>query len=151
MHLSCHAQLSNELHGNKYVKPLSININKVLGRIKSLKNAEIKHAIVSSSAIYIIEQCLNPSIICLKIFYITVNPVLSGHCQRTKIVFNTNYGLIKVTSIAECSKWSILQNAPRGSILQYFRPSLSYHLSLRYLFCLFLSGCLRQVLMDNVI
>ena len=26
-------------------------------------------------------------------------------------------------------------------LLQYFRPSLSYHLSLRSLFCLFLSGC----------
>ena len=33
------------------------------------------------------------------------------------------------------------------SILQYFRPSLSYHLSLRPLFCLFLSGGLRQVLL----
>ena len=32
------------------------------------------------------------------------------------------------------------------SILQYFRPSLSYHLSLRPLFCLFLSGRLRLVL-----
>ena len=31
------------------------------------------------------------------------------------------------------------------SILQYFRTSLSYHLSLRPLFCLFLSGRLRQV------
>ena len=28
-----------------------------------------------------------------------------------------------------------------------FRPPLSYHLSLRSLFCLFLSGCLRQVLL----
>ena len=34
-----------------------------------------------------------------------------------------------------------------GSILQYFKPSLSYHLSLRSLFCLFLSGGLRQVLL----
>ena len=33
------------------------------------------------------------------------------------------------------------------SILQYFRPSISYHLSLRPLFCLFLSGRLRQVLL----
>ena len=33
------------------------------------------------------------------------------------------------------------------SILQYFRPSLSYHLSLRPLFCLFLSGRLGQVLL----
>ena len=32
-------------------------------------------------------------------------------------------------------------------MLQYFRPSLSYHLSLRPLFCLFLSGRLRQVLL----
>ena len=35
----------------------------------------------------------------------------------------------------------------QDSILQYFRPSLSYHLSLRYLFCLFLSGRFRQVLL----
>ena len=34
-----------------------------------------------------------------------------------------------------------MQNAP----LQYFRPSLSYHLTLRSLCCLFLSGRLRQV------
>ena len=33
------------------------------------------------------------------------------------------------------------------SILQYFRPSISYHLSLSPLFCLLLSGCLRQVLL----
>ena len=33
------------------------------------------------------------------------------------------------------------------SILQYFRPSLSYHLSLSPLFCLFLSGRSRQVLL----
>ena len=33
------------------------------------------------------------------------------------------------------------------SILQYLRPSLSYHLPLRSLFCLFLSGRLRQVLL----
>ena len=33
------------------------------------------------------------------------------------------------------------------SILQYFRPSLSYHSSLIPLLCLFLSGRLRQVLL----
>ena len=49
----------------------------------------------------------------------------------------TFYRLMKVKSIAECSK---------GCILQYFRPSLSYHLSLRSLFCLFLSDRLRQIL-----
>ena len=31
--------------------------------------------------------------------------------------------------------------------MQYFRPSLSYHLSLRSLFCLFLSGRFTQVLL----
>ena len=41
---------------------------------------------------------------------------------------------MQVKTFADCSK---------GSILQYFRPSLSYHLSLRFLFCLFLSGRLR--------
>ena len=41
-------------------------------------------------------------------------------------------------SIAECSN---------RSILQYFWPSLSYHLSLRPLFCLFLSGSLRLILL----
>ena len=45
---------------------------------------------------------------------------------------------MQVKRIAECSK---------GSILQYFRPSLSYHLSLRPLFCLFLNGCFAQVLL----
>ena len=44
---------------------------------------------------------------------------------------------MQVKSIAECSK---------GSILQYFWPSLSYHLSLKPLFYLFLSGCFTQVL-----
>ena len=55
-----------------------------------------------------------------------------------KLVFKTNYCLMQVKSIAECSK---------GSILQYFRPSLNYHLSLRSLFCLFLSGRFTQVLL----
>ena len=66
-------------------------------------------------------------------------PVLSGHSKRRpKMFLKTDYRFMQVKSIAECSK---------GSILQYFRPSLSYHLSLRSLFCLFLSGRLRQVLL----
>ena len=44
---------------------------------------------------------------------------------------------MQVKSIAECSK---------GSILQYFRPPWSYHLSLRSFFCLFLSGLFTPVL-----
>ena len=43
-----------------------------------------------------------------------------------------------VKSIAECSPWSILQ---------YFRPSLSYHLSFGSLFCLVLSAHFTQVLL----
>ena len=50
--------------------------------------------------------------------------------------FKTNYLLMQVKSIAECSK---------GSILQYFWPSLSYHLSIRSLFCQFLGGPFIQV------
>ena len=34
----------------------------------------------------------------------------------------------------------IMQVKSIASILQYFRPSLIYHLSLRPLFCLFMSG-----------
>ena len=38
-------------------------------------------------------------------------------------------------------------NASPWSILQYFWPSLSYHLSSRSLFCLTLIGCFTQVLL----
>ena len=92
--------------------------------------------------------------------------------KRPKMFFKTDYCLMQVRSIAECSKGSILQYfrpSPKGSILQYFRPSskgsilqyfrpsskgsilqyfrptLSYQLSLRPLFCLFLSGPFKQV------
>ena len=62
----------------------------------------------------------------------TVKPVFRGHRKRRpKFVFKTNYRLMQVKSIAECSPWSILQ---------YFRPSLSYHLSLRSLICLLKTG-----------
>ena len=55
-------------------------------------------------------------------FSSTVKPVLCSHSKRSKLVFNADYRFMQVKSIAECSK---------GSILQYFRPSLCYHLSLR--------------------
>ena len=70
---------------------------------------------------------------CILIADYTVKPVLGGYSKK-----KTNYRLMQVKSIAECSN---------GSILQYFRPSLSYHLSLRSLFCLFLSGHFTQVLL----
>ena len=76
----------------------------------------------------------------MSIYQDTVWPVLSGHSKRTpkRAAFKTDNRLMQVKVIAECSK---------GSILQYFWPSLSYHLSLRPLFCLFLSGRLKQVLL----
>ena len=75
----------------------------------------------------------------LKSILNTVKPVLSGHSKRTpKLVFNTNYRLMQVKSIAECSK---------GSILQYFQPSLSCTYPLRPFFYILLSGSLRQVLL----
>ena len=43
---------------------------------------------------------------------------------------------MQIKRIAECFK---------GNILQYFRPSLSYHLALRHLSCLFLSDHLRYI------
>ena len=55
----------------------------------------------------------------------------------SQIGFHDQLSLNASQNIAECSK---------GSILQYFRPSLSYHLSLRS-FCLFLSGRFTQVLL----
>ena len=55
-----------------------------------------------------------------------------------ELVFKSNYRLMQAKSIAECSK---------GSILQYFRPSLSYQLLLISLFCLFWSVHFTQVLL----
>ena len=56
-----------------------------------------------------------------------------------KICFQDQTSQVK--SIAECSK---------RSFQKYFLPSLSYHLSLRTLFCLFLSGRFTQVLSYDV-
>ena len=73
----------------------------------------------------------------------TVKPVLSGHSmRRPKIGFQDRLSLNAGQKYCR-----LLQR----SILQSFRPSLSYHLSLRPLFCLFLSGCSRQVLLYFVI
>ena len=68
-----------------------------------------------------------------------VKPVKNDLSQKDhNLVFHTNYRLMQIKSIAEWSK---------GSILQYFRLSFSYTLSLRSLFCLFLSGRFTQVLL----
>ena len=69
----------------------------------------------------------------------TVKPVLRGHSKRRpKIGFKDQ--LLFNAGQKYCR---MLQE----SILQYFRPSLSYHLSLRSLIPLFLSGRLRQILL----
>ena len=66
----------------------------------------------------------------------TVKPVLSGHSKwRPKIGFQDRLSLNAGQKYCR-----MLQE----SILQYFRPSISYHMSLRPLFCQFLSGHLRQ-------
>ena len=53
-----------------------------------------------------------------------------------KLLIKSDTCLLQEKSIAQFSPWSILQ---------YFLPSLSYHLSLRSLCCLFLSGCFRPI------
>ena len=63
---------------------------------------------------------------------------MASQKEHQNLVSNTDYRLVQVESIAECSPWSILQ---------YFPRSLRYHLSLKPLFCLFLIGRLRQVLL----
>ena len=68
--------------------------------------------------------------------FITVKPVLSGHSKRRPKI-----GFQDPLSFNAGQKYCrMLQE----SILQYFRPSLVLHLSL---FCLFLGGRLRQVLL----
>ena len=75
----------------------------------------------------------------LSMIHYTVKPVLRGHSKRRpKIGFQDRLSLNAGQKYCRMLK---------QSILQYFRPSLSYHLSLRPLICLFLSGCLRQVLL----
>ena len=72
-----------------------------------------------------------------KHFYnVQLNPCKTDSQKDHKLIFKTNYRLMQVKSNAE---------VPRGS-KGYFRPSLSYHLLLRPLFCLFLSGRFTQVL-----
>ena len=62
--------------------------------------------------------------------YFTIKPVLSGHSnRRPKIGFQDRLSLNAGQKYCR-----MLQE----SILQYFRPSLSYHLSLIPLLCLFL-------------
>ena len=86
--------------------------------------------------------------------------------KNRKLAFKINYRLMQVESIAECSKGSILQcfRPSLGHLchldicffpifeLPFYigftvRPALSYHLSLRSLFCPFLRGRLTSFLL----
>ena len=67
----------------------------------------------------------------------TVKPVLNCHSKEDKREDFQDW----ISLNAGQKYCRMLQ----GSILQYFRPALSYHLSLRPSFYLFLSGRLRQV------
>ena len=69
---------------------------------------------------------LTQTLVCILTADYTVKPVLCSHSKK-----KTNYLLMQVKSIAECSK---------GLILQSFKPSLSCHLLLRSLVLSFLSG-----------
>ena len=70
--------------------------------------------------------------------YITVKPVLNGHIQKDrKLVFKTNYRLMQVRSIAECSN-------KHSAILSTF---IKLPFVLISLFCLFLNGRFTQVLL----
>ena len=65
------------------------------------------------------------------LYIMLLNTSHNTFLKKQKMVFKTNYRLMQVKRIVECSK---------GTILQYFRPSLGYYLSLRSLFCLFFHG-----------
>ena len=70
--------------------------------------------------------------------------IYSKNCLKRSLQKKTRIGFQDRLSLNAGQKYCrMLQE----SILQYFRPSLSYHLSLRPLFCLFLVGRLRQVLL----
>ena len=84
---------------------------------------QTKHSWHLGSILYLHTDTDTCMLICILTADYTVKPVLSGHSKK-----KTNYRLMQVKSIAECSK---------GSILQSFWPPLSYHLLLRSLFCLF--------------
>ena len=67
----------------------------------------------------------------------------SKTCLKLPLKKNTKIGFQYQLSLNADQKYC------KGSILQYryFQPSLSYHFPFRPLFCLFLSGGLRQVLL----
>ena len=62
-----------------------------------------------------------------------------------KLPLSKTENLFSIPIIAQCRS-KVLPNAPRGA---FCHTSLSYDLSLKFLFCLFLSGHFTQVLLYN--
>ena len=80
----------------------------------------------------------------LNLFMKPVYLLYSKTCVKRPLSKIQKIGFQEQLSLTTCQKYCRMLNR---SILQYFRPSLSYQLSLRSLFCLFLSGCFTQVLL----
>ena len=68
----------------------------------------------------------------------------SKTCVKRPLSKRPQFGFQDGLLLNACQKYCRML---QGSILQYFPPSLSNHLSLRSLFCLFLSGPFTQVLL----
>ena len=70
--------------------------------------------------------------------------IYSKTCHKRPLKKKTNIGFQDRLTLNAGPKYCRML---RESILQYFWPSLSYHLSLISLFFLFLRGCFKQVLL----
>ena len=123
----------------------------------SIENCMIHIVFRSGSIIFILHQkCIHCSstirsvlsYVCIFVLEIFSLNKYSKTClkrsrkKNTKMVFNTDYRLMQVKYIAECSPWSILQ---------YIRPSLSYRFPFKTFVLSILSGRLRQVLLYIII
>ena len=86
-----------------------------------------KHFKLTTGDIWVVyfTYTLTQPLVCIIYIYCWL---YSEPCLKWSLKKKTNYRLMQVKSIAECSKRSILQS---------FWPSLSYHLLLGSLFCLF--------------
>ena len=82
----------------------------------------------------------------LKIFASIQNLMYSKTCLKQPLKKKTKIGFKDRISLNAGQKYCRMR---QESILQYFPPSFSYHLSLIPLFCLFLSGRFTQVLLYN--
>ena len=107
-----------------HIHKVNVHSNLSSGGMMSKKTD--KNIFLSGSSVYLKKKCETGE--CLPDVHTVKTCVKWPLSKGRKLVFKTNYRLMQVKSIAECSE---------GSILQYYRPALSYHLSLRSMFCLF--------------